>query len=68
MTFSINVQEVKKIFSKENFINYIIIGVIFYLDRISKLSILNNFNDGAYYINDYINFDLIWNIGIDLVF
>ena len=69
MTFSINVQEVKKkFFSKENFINYIIIGVIFYLDRISKLSILNNFNDGAYYINDYINFDLIWNIGIGFGF
>ena len=65
MTFSFKSQELKKkLFSKENFANFIIIGVIFFLDRISKISLLNNLNDGAYYINNYLNIDLIWNTGI----
>ena len=38
--------------------------IIFFLDRLSKLQIINNLNDVPYYVNDYINFDLIWNIGI----
>ena len=38
--------------------------VIFLLDRFSKLKIIDNFNDATYYVNDYININLIWNIGI----
>ena len=34
------------------------------LDRISKIEIINNFSENTYYINDFINFDLIWNTGI----
>ena len=25
---------------------------------------LNNFNENTYYLNDYINLDLVWNTGI----
>ena len=41
-----------------------IIGIIFFLDRYSKIQIINNFNGNSFYINDYLNFDLIWNTGI----
>ena len=34
------------------------------LDRITKIKIINNINETSYYINDFINFDLIWNTGI----
>ena len=36
----------------------------FFLDRYTKLFILNNFTENTYYLNDYINLDLVWNIGI----
>ena len=52
------------LFRKENILNLIIIVTIFILDRLSKLSILKNFNESTYFFNDFINFDLIWNIGI----
>ena len=52
------------LFRKENILNLIIIVTIFILDRLSKLSILKNFNESTYFVNDFINFDLIWNIGI----
>ena len=38
--------------------------LIFGLDRISKIEIINNFSNRAYYINEYLNFDLVWNTGI----
>ena len=50
--------------TRENFYFLIIILFIFGLDRYSKNQIIMNFSDGAYYINDFINFDLIWNTGI----
>ena len=34
----------------------------------SPIMIISKFNKSAYYINDYINFDLIWNIGIGFGF
>ena len=34
------------------------------MDRYSKIQIINNFNGNSFYINDYLNFDLIWNTGI----
>jgi len=56
----------KKIYflNKHNFIFLFIIGVTFLLDRISKIKIINNFDEKTYFVNEYINFDLIWNIGI----
>ena len=34
------------------------------MDRYSKIQIINNFNGNSFFINDYLNFDLIWNTGI----
>ena len=42
----------------------ILIGIIFFLDRYSKTQIINNFSGNSFYINDFLNFDLIWNTGI----
>jgi signal peptidase II len=42
----------------------LIILIIFFLDRFTKISILNNLSDSTFYLNDFINFDLIWNTGI----
>ncbi len=61
----INLKEIKnKIITKNNFYCLIVISIIFFLDRYTKLFILNNFTEDTYYFNDYINLDLIWNIGI----
>ena len=50
---------------KENFISLFIIILIFFFDRISKIKIMKHQQDnGIIYINDFINFDLVWNIGI----
>lgn len=49
---------------KENIYYLMVILIIFFLDRVSKLKIINNFNESPYYINEYINLDLIWNVGI----
>ena len=69
MNFSINLDQLKKnISKKENIFFFAIIGLIFSCDRISKLKIINNLSERVYFINDYINFDLIWNIGIGFGF
>ena len=49
---------------KENIYYLMVILIIFFLDRVSKSKIINNFNESPYYINEYINLDLIWNVGI----
>ena len=60
-----DLKEIKnKLLSKENFYFLIIILILFLLDKYLKLKIINNFNDSVYYINDFINFDLVWNTGI----
>ena len=61
----IDQKELKKnIIKKENFYFLATILFIFGLDRYSKSQIIKNFSDNVYYINDFINFDLIWNTGI----
>ena len=57
-----------KIFTKNNLYCLCVILIIFFLDRYTKLLILNNFNENSYYLNDFINLDLIWNIGIGFGF
>ncbi len=65
MNFSISLKDLKNdLILKENIFYLIVIGFIFLLDRVSKISVLNNFNERTYYINDFINLDLIWNTGI----
>ena len=69
MNVLINLKEKKKeLLSKKNFFCIILIIIIFSLDRISKQNIINNFNNHSYFVNDFINFDLIWNIGIGFGF
>ena len=61
----IDLNEIKnKIITKNNLYCLCIISIIFFLDRYTKLLILSNFSENKYYLNDYINLDLIWNIGV----
>ena len=65
MNFLISLKEYKDhIFKKENIFFYVFVVTIFFLDRLSKLQIINNLNEASYYVNDFINLELIWNIGI----
>ena len=53
-----------KILQKENFYFSIIILVTFFLDRFTKNIIISDFSESSYYVNNFLNFDLIWNTGI----
>ena len=65
MNLLTNLKEKKKIFlKKENFYFVSLAIIIFIFDRITKQEIISKFNENAYFINDFINFDLIWNRGI----
>ena len=61
-------EKTKYFFLKENIFYLSFVASIFFLDRLSKLKIVNNFSETSYYVNDYINIDLIWNIGIGFGF
>ena len=58
----------KNFFKKKNFYYSIILIIIFFFDRFTKINIINNFNEKTYYINDFLNLDLVWNIGIGFGF
>ena len=61
----INLKEIKnKILKKENFYFLLIVLIIFTIDRFSKTQIISNFSENTFYVNDFINLDLIWNTGI----
>ena len=65
----IDFREIKNtILKKENFYFLAIIFFIFGIDRYSKIKIINNFSDISFYLNDFLNFDLIWNTGIGFGF
>ena len=65
----INLREIKnKIIIKNNIYWLFVISIIFFIDRYTKIKILNNFTENTYYLNDYINLDLVWNIGIGFGF
>ena len=52
---------------KKFFLSFLIILIIFILDRFSKLYILNLAETEKYidiYVNSYLNFHLVWNTGI----
>ena len=69
MNFLISLKEKKDDFlKKENIIYIIFILITFFLDRYSKYIVINNFSESTYYINKYLNLDLIWNIGIGFGF
>ena len=53
------------VIQKNNLISFFIVVVVFLFDRISKIKIINHqVENNSIYINDFINFDLIWNTGI----
>ena len=65
----INLREIiNKVITKNNIYWSFVISIIFFLDRYTKILILNNFTENTYYLNDYINLDLVWNIGIGFGF
>ena len=52
-------------FIKLNFISFFLILIIFGLDRLTKTLITKKLEvENLIYINDYLNFDLVWNTGI----
>ena len=53
---------------KEIIICLTLIIIIYYFDRFTKNIIINNYNKNQIFINDYLNFDLIWNTGIGFGF
>tara|TARA_X000000368_G_scaffold410810_1_gene394797 strand:- start:111 stop:608 length:498 start_codon:yes stop_codon:yes gene_type:complete len=54
-----------KVQIKNNFFSFILILVIFFLDRFTKIKILEHNLDGStLFINDYLNYTLVWNTGI----
>jgi len=54
----------KLIFKKSNLYVLLVIILIFTFDRLTKNLIINNFIEKTLYLNDFINLELIWNIGI----
>ena len=60
-----DLKEIKnKVTKIENFYFLLIILLIFSIDRYSKIKIINNYSNQSFYLNDFVNFDLIWNTGI----
>ena len=52
-------------FSKKNLFCLIIVVFIFFLDRFTKILIIKNqLTNKALFINDFLNFELVWNNGI----
>ena len=59
------INEKKNLFLRiQNIYSLLFITFIFSLDRFSKIEILSNFSDNSFFVNNYINLDLIWNTGI----
>ena len=58
-------ERLKKNFTVYNIFNLILILLIFFFDRFSKIKIIKSqSNLNNLFINDYLNFDLVWNTGI----
>ena len=53
-----------QILKKENIYFLIFTLLIFTIDRVSKNSVLKNYSEYQFFINDYFNLNLIWNTGI----
>jgi signal peptidase II len=63
MNISKNIKN--KIFSKGTGTSLLLIFSIFILDRISKIIIIDNqTNNQSIFVNNYLNFELVWNTGI----
>ncbi len=49
---------------KTNLIFLFFTTIFFSIDRFTKFQIIEKFSDRKFFINDYLNLDLIWNTGI----
>lgn len=59
------IMKIKKLFlNKKNIYSILLIVIIFALDRFSKNEIINMYSENTYYVNEFLNFNLIWNTGI----
>ncbi len=53
-----------KRFDKRNLLGLLLVILVFSIDRISKIKIINQIDKNNIFINDFVNFDLVWNTGI----
>ena len=58
------INKIRLLIKKENVFFIVSIVLIFTFDRYSKLKIFNYFNEEIFYINNFININLVWNTGI----
>ena len=49
---------------KDNIFCLIIVLFVFLIDRYTKLQVIKNFSEDLYFVNNFININLIWNTGI----
>ena len=54
----------KLIFNYKNLTSLILICAVFFLDRYSKNIIISEINESNFYLNSFINLNLIWNSGV----
>lgn len=65
----VNLKNIKNFLIKKEILTcFILIIIIYYFDRFTKDIIITHYNDKQIFINDYLNFDLIWNTGIGFGF
>ena len=58
-------KDLKNLFLKKQNVFFLILIIILYsIDRISKIKVISEFNEHSYFINNFLNIDLIWNIGV----
>jgi signal peptidase II len=54
-----------KIFSKETMVSLLVFFFVFIFDRATKVAIINHqLKNQSIFVNDYLNFELVWNTGI----
>ena len=69
MNYNNKFKEKKNSFlKKENIFIFLIILFCVLLDRYTKNEVINNFSENVFFINNFINIDLIWNTGIGFGF
>ena len=65
MNYNNKFKEKKNSFlKKENIFIFLIILFCVFLDRYTKNEVIINFSENVFFINNFINIDLIWNTGI----
>jgi len=59
-------KNVRKLFFLKSTVGaLLVVSFIFFFDRVTKIVIINHqLNDQGIFVNDYLNFELVWNTGI----